>query len=70
MAIECKWSSSAFAPANLKAFRRQYAKGNNLVVAADVKRPFSQVYGEINVRFVSLEGLIKIVTSSAFSLAP
>ncbi len=58
MAIECKWSSSEFDPANIKAFRRQYPKGNNFVVAADVKRAFSQAYDDIQVRFIGLEDLI------------
>lgn len=62
MAIECKWSSSAFAPANLKAFRRQYAKGSNLVVAADVKRPFSHTYDGLKIRFVGLGDLIREIS--------
>lgn len=62
MAIECKWSSSEFDPANIKAFRKQYPKGNNFVVAADVKRTFSHAYDDIQVRFVGLEDLINIIT--------
>ncbi len=61
MAIECKWSSSEFDPANIKAFRKQYPGGNNFVVSADVKRAFSQAYDDIQVRFVSLKDLINTI---------
>lgn len=59
IAIECKWSASDFDPTNLKAFRRQYPKGNNFVVASDVQRAFSRQYDTIHVRFVSLAALIR-----------
>ena len=63
LAIECKWSASDFAPGNLQAFRRPYPHGDNLVVANDVERSFTQSYGGLSVRFVSLSELIAEVTS-------
>jgi predicted AAA+ superfamily ATPase len=58
LAIECKWSAKEFDPGNLKAFRRRYPNGDNLVVANDVERPFTERYGDLSVRFVSLTQLI------------
>jgi hypothetical protein len=58
-AVECKWTSSDFDPASLQAFRRRYAKGENFVVASDVKQALTKRFGEIQVRFVSLTGLVE-----------
>ncbi len=58
-AIECKWSASEFTPSNLKAFRKRYPEGDNFVVSADVDRAYRQKFGDIIVKFVNLEGLIK-----------
>ncbi len=58
-AVECKWTSSDFDPASLQAFRRRYGKGENFVVASDVKQAFTKRFGEIQVRFVSLTGLVE-----------
>jgi Domain of unknown function (DUF4143) len=63
-AIECKWSADAFDPANLRAFRRRYPKGRNLLVAADVDREFERRYGELRVRFVGLPGLVRVLGAS------
>ncbi len=60
-AIECKWSATAFDPANLRAFRRRYPKGRNLLVAADVDREFERRYGDLRVHFVGLAGLVRIL---------
>ena len=38
IAIECKWSQDAFDPAGMLAFRQRYPVGENILVAADVKR--------------------------------
>jgi predicted AAA+ superfamily ATPase len=54
LAIECNWSSNNFDPANLHAFRHQHPDGNNLVLAHDVERAFTQNYGKLKVRFESL----------------
>ena len=56
--IECKWSASGFSPRALLAFRRQYPEGENLVVAHDVDRAFTNNYNGIRVKFVNLETLI------------
>ncbi len=63
-AVECKWSPDQFEPAALLAFRRRYPHGENLVVAQDVDRSFSRGYRGVEVRFVSLEGLIEVLSSS------
>jgi predicted AAA+ superfamily ATPase len=62
-AIECKWSASDFDASNLQAFRRVYPRGDNFVVANDVERPFTRIYGEISVRVVGLHHLIGSMTS-------
>lgn len=41
-AIEVKWSSDAFDPRGMKAFRALHPEGANLVVAADVVEPYSR----------------------------
>lgn len=61
-AIECKWKSAEFDASNMKAFRRQYPKGNNFVVSSDVTKGFSRAYDDIQVRFLSLGELIKAVS--------
>ena len=38
--IECKWSASHFDTTNLRAFRRLYPRGRNLLFAPDVDRPY------------------------------
>lgn len=58
LAIECKWSASEFDSSHLKAFRKQYPQGENLVAAHDVERSFTRTYGDISVRFVSMQDLI------------
>jgi uncharacterized protein len=64
MAIECKWSSDSLDAGALQAFRRQYPKGVNVVVAHDADRPFRKRFGEIEVRFENLEGLIEQIGKS------
>lgn len=59
VAIECKWSASDFDVTNLKAFRKLYPKGFNFVVASDITRPYTKAYGDLQVRFVGLQDLIK-----------
>lgn len=51
VAIECKWKTDVFDPANVAAFRRQYPKGENIVVATDVREPFKRSYGSLTVNF-------------------
>lgn len=57
VAIECKWSASAFEPDSLLAFRAAYPRGDNLVVAADVTRPFTRHRDDFAIRFVGLDSL-------------
>lgn len=59
--IECKWSARTFEADNLLAFRRSYPEGENLVVAADVTKPFTKRYDDITVRFVAIDGLAQAV---------
>jgi len=61
-AIECKWSSKDFDAAGLQSFRRRHAAGESLVVAQDVTRPFDRTFGDVRVRFVSLDGLIEAIS--------
>ncbi len=54
LAIECKWSADSFEPTNLRAFRQQHPEGENVVVAQDVGRAFTRSFGDLRVRFESL----------------
>ena len=58
IAIECKMSADQFDETGMKAFRRAYPDGENLVVARDVTRSFSRRYDEMLVEFVGLNQLI------------
>jgi predicted AAA+ superfamily ATPase len=60
IAIECKWSAAEFDPTNLKAFRKQYPRGENLVVAHDVDRPFDREYQGVKVRFVGITEIARL----------
>ncbi|MGH7820806.1 MAG: DUF4143 domain-containing protein, partial [Candidatus Binatia bacterium] len=57
LAIECKWSASAFEADHLLAFRRSYPRGDKLVVAADVTTPFTRRYEDVPVRFLGVGSL-------------
>jgi uncharacterized protein len=57
--VECKWSASEFDVTNLQIFRRQYAEGENYLLAQDIDRSFSRRFGEITVRFENLEAFAK-----------
>ena len=61
IAIECKWSAADFDATNLHAFRRQYADGENYVLAQDVERPFTRPFGEITVRFENLHTFVNMI---------
>jgi predicted AAA+ superfamily ATPase len=58
VAIECKWSADGFDPTNLLAFRHQYPKGANFVVAHDVERSFRRRYRDVEVEHVGLPQLV------------
>ncbi|MFN3739287.1 MAG: ATP-binding protein [Thermodesulfovibrionales bacterium] len=59
--IECKWNAEEFEIRNLRAFRRVYPEGDNLVVAENIRRPYSKDYEGIKVRFISLEDMIRFL---------
>lgn len=59
IAIECKWSSKQFDPANLKIFRQQYPKGENFVVTEDITTSYQKTFGNCQVIFIGLKELIK-----------
>lgn len=58
VAIECKWSASGLNPTGMQAFRKQYPKGENFIVAHDVTRSYSKSFGQLRVKAVNLAGLI------------
>lgn len=58
-AIECKSSASSFDPTNLKLFRSLHPQGENLLVAPDVRKPFSESHAGLRVELVGLEDLIQ-----------
>jgi hypothetical protein len=57
-AIECKWNPDAVEPSGLRAFRRQYPKGENWIVCPDLKRSFTRGFGDTSATFVSLDMLV------------
>ena len=59
LVIECKWSSDAFDPRGLLAFRHRYPKGENYVVCRDVDRSFRRTDAGVSVDCVSLPGLVR-----------
>jgi predicted AAA+ superfamily ATPase len=59
VAIECKWTAERFEADGIAAFRIIHPKGRNYVVAHDVKEPYEKKMGEILIRFVGLEDLIR-----------
>jgi predicted AAA+ superfamily ATPase len=61
LAIECKWSASDFDATNIKSFRRQYPRGDNFVVAADVTKAFTRSYEDVPVKFVNLMTLVDML---------
>ncbi len=64
-AIECKWSAKHFKPDAITAFRRLYAKGNNLVASNDVDRSYRKNYGGLEFEFHSLKSLINKICNSS-----
>jgi len=58
-AIECKWKSNVFEPANLKSFRAKYPRGQNYVVASDIDKSFKKKFRDLSVKYVNLDSLIK-----------
>jgi predicted AAA+ superfamily ATPase len=58
IAVECKWSASDMDLSGMKAFRNQYEKGENFVVAHDVDRTYEKSFGLHRATVVNLDGLI------------
>lgn len=58
VAIECKWKAADFEATNILSFRRQYPEGENIVVAADILKPFRRKYDFVDVRFESFKTFI------------
>ncbi len=63
VAIECKWSVEDFDPVNFQSFAALYPQAEFIVVAADVKRSYSQTRGEFKLRFVGLDELARCLES-------
>ena len=57
-AIECKWSAGKFDARNLAAFRQAHPRGDNFVVARDVRRPYRRSLAGVDIQFLDLDGLI------------
>jgi predicted AAA+ superfamily ATPase len=62
IAIECKWSAASFEPGGVQSFRRRHPGRLNVVVAADVERPFERRYGTMRIRFLGLGDLAGLLT--------
>jgi predicted AAA+ superfamily ATPase len=58
-AIECRWSAARVEPDSILAFRRQYPRGENFVVAHDVERDFKRKFDGCEVNIVGLRGLVR-----------
>ena len=61
-AIECTWSEDAFDPSGMLAFRARYPAGENILVAAHVKRASRRRLRGLEVRVVGLAQLAGLVT--------
>jgi hypothetical protein len=65
VAIECKWSAESFEPAALKSFALHYPKAECLVVAHDIDRTTTRHYGDLEVKFLNLDALVRFLGSPA-----
>ena len=63
LAVECKWRADGREDLpGLKSFRRAYPRGESLVVASNIERPFErELLPGVRVRYVGLEDLIRAV---------
>lgn len=57
IAIEVKWNADAFEPRSLRAFRALHPGNLNLVVSANVERPFQKTMSGFIVTFCALSAL-------------
>lgn len=56
-AVECRWSPESFEPAGLRAFRRLYPKGRNILVTPSGEPAFTREYDGMEVRVCTPSGL-------------
>jgi predicted AAA+ superfamily ATPase len=63
VAIECKWSAADVSIESLRAFRRQYPDGENVMVVQDADRPVTRTLGGIRVSVEPLTRLIQRLRS-------
>lgn len=63
MAIECKWRTDRFDPANLVSFRAAYPEGANLLVAQDAERTYKKTCKGLEVTVCPLKSLVERVRS-------
>jgi predicted AAA+ superfamily ATPase len=57
VAIECKWRADQFDAAGIRAFRRRYPEGANLLICNDVDRSFVKHIGDLEITVHSLRSL-------------
>jgi predicted AAA+ superfamily ATPase len=61
VAIEAKWSASAFDPAGMKAFRTLHSGSLNILVANDIQESYTREFGGLSVLFCPLGRLAESV---------
>ena len=64
MAIEVKWSASAFDPVGMKAFRALHPGSINILVANDIQQSYTREVAGMIVRFCPLSELVEIIDLS------
>ena len=58
IAIECKWKSGKFDPANLLIFRKKYPNGKNYVICSDADKAFSANVKGIKVEYTNMNNKV------------
>lgn len=61
-AVECKWNADAFETDSLLKFRKSYKEGRNLVVAANVNKPYIRRVKGLEIDFVPISQLRKTIS--------
>lgn len=56
-AIECKWNADSFEADSLLKFRESYKEGRNIVVAANVTKPYIRRIKNLEIEFLPVEQL-------------
>ena len=59
IAVECKRTADDFDPKALLVFRSLHSGSRNYVVAMDVRKTYERRYGDVVVRFVDLDALVR-----------